>query len=191
MVARASAVATVSRRDAMNAPLASLWAVMRAGHHRLPPVLHRPPRSVRRRALRVLRPGMTPAHSHAAELSLPGRHAERPSDRVGGARRRRSAARWAAMRTRRASGTRCAVATVYTELSHTAPIFVRRRCRAGGGAHVHVAPRRAEVRRHGCELDAARPDPVAREFIALWMTEDRVVAGMNVNVWDVTDRFSA
>ena len=32
-----------------------------------------------------------------------------------------------------------------------------------------------------------RGDPSAREFIAFWMTGDRVVAGMNVNVWDVTD----
>ena len=29
--------------------------------------------------------------------------------------------------------------------------------------------------------------PRAREFIAFWLFEDRVVAGMNVNVWDVTD----
>jgi 3-phenylpropionate/trans-cinnamate dioxygenase ferredoxin reductase subunit len=32
-----------------------------------------------------------------------------------------------------------------------------------------------------------RGDPATREFIAFWMVEDRVVAGMNVNVWDVTD----
>jgi 3-phenylpropionate/trans-cinnamate dioxygenase ferredoxin reductase subunit len=32
-----------------------------------------------------------------------------------------------------------------------------------------------------------RGDLRSREFIAFWMTEDRVVAGMNVNVWDVTD----
>jgi 3-phenylpropionate/trans-cinnamate dioxygenase ferredoxin reductase subunit len=32
-----------------------------------------------------------------------------------------------------------------------------------------------------------RGDVAAREFIAFWMTGDRVVAGMNVNVWDVTD----
>jgi 3-phenylpropionate/trans-cinnamate dioxygenase ferredoxin reductase subunit len=32
-----------------------------------------------------------------------------------------------------------------------------------------------------------RGDPGAREFIAFWLIEDRVVAGMNVNVWDVTD----
>jgi 3-phenylpropionate/trans-cinnamate dioxygenase ferredoxin reductase component len=32
-----------------------------------------------------------------------------------------------------------------------------------------------------------RGDPARREFIAFWLTGDRVVAGMNVNVWDVTD----
>jgi 3-phenylpropionate/trans-cinnamate dioxygenase ferredoxin reductase subunit len=32
-----------------------------------------------------------------------------------------------------------------------------------------------------------RGDPAGREFIAFWLLEDRVVAGMNVNVWDVTD----
>src|SRR5215212_6080564 len=32
-----------------------------------------------------------------------------------------------------------------------------------------------------------RGDPAAREFIAFWMVGDRVAAGMNVNVWDVTD----
>ena len=32
-----------------------------------------------------------------------------------------------------------------------------------------------------------RGDPAAREFIAFWLEGDRVVAGMNVNVWDVTD----
>lgn len=32
-----------------------------------------------------------------------------------------------------------------------------------------------------------RGDPASREFIAFYMLEDRVVAGINVNVWDVTD----
>jgi 3-phenylpropionate/trans-cinnamate dioxygenase ferredoxin reductase subunit len=32
-----------------------------------------------------------------------------------------------------------------------------------------------------------RGDLRSREFIAFWMSEDHVVAGMNVNVWDVTD----
>ncbi len=33
-----------------------------------------------------------------------------------------------------------------------------------------------------------RGDPASREFIAFWLVGDRVVAGMNVNVWDVTDQ---
>jgi 3-phenylpropionate/trans-cinnamate dioxygenase ferredoxin reductase component len=32
-----------------------------------------------------------------------------------------------------------------------------------------------------------RGDPADREFIAFWLADDRVVAGMNVGVWDVTD----
>jgi 3-phenylpropionate/trans-cinnamate dioxygenase ferredoxin reductase subunit len=32
-----------------------------------------------------------------------------------------------------------------------------------------------------------RGDPASREFIAFWISEDLVVAGMNVNVWDVND----
>ena len=32
-----------------------------------------------------------------------------------------------------------------------------------------------------------RGDPASREFVAFWLLGDRVVAGMNVNVWDVTD----
>ena len=32
-----------------------------------------------------------------------------------------------------------------------------------------------------------RGDPASREFIAFWLSGDRVVAGMNVNVWDVSD----
>lgn len=32
-----------------------------------------------------------------------------------------------------------------------------------------------------------RGDRDAREFIAFWLRDDRVVAGMNVNVWDVND----
>jgi 3-phenylpropionate/trans-cinnamate dioxygenase ferredoxin reductase component len=39
----------------------------------------------------------------------------------------------------------------------------------------------------GCDRVVLRGDPAAREFVALWMFEDRVMAGMNVNVWDVTD----
>src|ERR687898_2722889 len=39
----------------------------------------------------------------------------------------------------------------------------------------------------GCDRVVVRGDPAAREFIAFWMFQDRVMAGMNVNVWDVTD----
>jgi 3-phenylpropionate/trans-cinnamate dioxygenase ferredoxin reductase subunit len=36
-----------------------------------------------------------------------------------------------------------------------------------------------------------RGDLDAREFIAFWLRDDAVVAGMNVNVWDVTDPIQA
>jgi 3-phenylpropionate/trans-cinnamate dioxygenase ferredoxin reductase component len=36
-----------------------------------------------------------------------------------------------------------------------------------------------------------RGDPAAREFVAFWLREGRVLAGMNVNVWDVTDAIKA
>jgi 3-phenylpropionate/trans-cinnamate dioxygenase ferredoxin reductase component len=36
-----------------------------------------------------------------------------------------------------------------------------------------------------------RGDTAAREFIAFWIDGDRVVAGMNVNVWDVNDAIQA
>ena len=32
-----------------------------------------------------------------------------------------------------------------------------------------------------------RGDPASREFIAFWLAGDRLLAGMNVNVWDVVD----
>ena len=32
-----------------------------------------------------------------------------------------------------------------------------------------------------------RGDPAAREFIAFWLRDGRVAAGMNVNVWDVNE----
>ena len=32
-----------------------------------------------------------------------------------------------------------------------------------------------------------RGDPASREFIAFWLAGDRVLAGMNMNVWDVVD----
>ncbi len=39
----------------------------------------------------------------------------------------------------------------------------------------------------GTEEVVIRGDLEAREFVAFWLSEDRVVAGMNVNVWDVND----
>jgi 3-phenylpropionate/trans-cinnamate dioxygenase ferredoxin reductase subunit len=36
-----------------------------------------------------------------------------------------------------------------------------------------------------------RGDPARREFIAFWLERGRVVAGMNVNVWDVGDPIKA
>jgi 3-phenylpropionate/trans-cinnamate dioxygenase ferredoxin reductase component len=36
-----------------------------------------------------------------------------------------------------------------------------------------------------------RGDPASHEFIAFWLRNDRVVAGMNVNVWDVNDDVQA
>ena len=36
-----------------------------------------------------------------------------------------------------------------------------------------------------------RGDPASREFIAFWLANGRVLAGMNVNVWDVTDAIQA
>ena len=32
-----------------------------------------------------------------------------------------------------------------------------------------------------------RGDTATREFVAFWVDGDRLVAGMNVNVWDVAD----
>jgi 3-phenylpropionate/trans-cinnamate dioxygenase ferredoxin reductase component len=36
-----------------------------------------------------------------------------------------------------------------------------------------------------------RGDPASREFIAFWLREGRVLAGMNVNVWDVNEHLRA
>ena len=36
-----------------------------------------------------------------------------------------------------------------------------------------------------------RGDPASREFIAFWLQNERVVAGMNVNVWDVNEHVQA
>ena len=39
----------------------------------------------------------------------------------------------------------------------------------------------------GCDQVIFRGDVGKREFIAFWMSNGRVVAGMNVNIWDVND----
>jgi 3-phenylpropionate/trans-cinnamate dioxygenase ferredoxin reductase component len=36
-----------------------------------------------------------------------------------------------------------------------------------------------------------RGDPAGREFIAFWVADGRVVAGMNFNVWDVNEQIQA
>ena len=43
----------------------------------------------------------------------------------------------------------------------------------------------------GYDRVVVRGDLDAREFIAFWLAENRVLAGMNVNVWDVTDPIKA
>ena len=43
----------------------------------------------------------------------------------------------------------------------------------------------------GADRVVFRGDPATREFIAFWLAEGRVVAGMNVNVWDVADTIRA
>jgi 3-phenylpropionate/trans-cinnamate dioxygenase ferredoxin reductase subunit len=40
---------------------------------------------------------------------------------------------------------------------------------------------------HGYDRVVFRGDPASREFVAFWTAGGRVLAGMNVNVWDVTD----
>jgi 3-phenylpropionate/trans-cinnamate dioxygenase ferredoxin reductase subunit len=46
---------------------------------------------------------------------------------------------------------------------------------------------------HAADWDEVvlRGDPAAPEFIAFWLRDGRVLAGMNVNVWDVTDAIKA
>jgi 3-phenylpropionate/trans-cinnamate dioxygenase ferredoxin reductase subunit len=36
-----------------------------------------------------------------------------------------------------------------------------------------------------------RGDLTTREFIAFWLVDGRVAAGMNVNIWDVSDQVDA
>ena len=41
--------------------------------------------------------------------------------------------------------------------------------------------------RDGYDQVVVRGDVAGREFIAFWLKDGRVLAGMNVNVWGVTD----
>ncbi|MDQ2898014.1 MAG: FAD-dependent oxidoreductase [Actinomycetota bacterium] len=43
----------------------------------------------------------------------------------------------------------------------------------------------------GGEEVVFRGDPGSREFIAFWLSDERIVAGMNVNVWDVPEQIQA
>ena len=43
----------------------------------------------------------------------------------------------------------------------------------------------------GADELVIRGDTEAREFVAYWLREGRVIAGMNVNVWDVADEIAA
>lgn len=47
------------------------------------------------------------------------------------------------------------------------------------------------VEADGYDRVVFRGDLASREFIAFWLREGRVLAGMNVNVWDVTDTIAA
>jgi 3-phenylpropionate/trans-cinnamate dioxygenase ferredoxin reductase component len=47
------------------------------------------------------------------------------------------------------------------------------------------------LRPGGYERVVYRGDPAAGEFVAFWIAAGRVVAGMNVNVWDVTEQIQA
>ena len=43
----------------------------------------------------------------------------------------------------------------------------------------------------GFDQVVVRGDLAARQFVAFWLQDRRVLAGMNVNVWDVTDPIKA
>ena len=78
---------------------------------------------------------------------------------------------------------------------HQGPVAARsmlgraRRLRPPAVLLLRPVRRRHGVRRLRPRWDRVvfRGDPASREFIAFWLADDRVVAGMNVNVWDVTD----
>jgi 3-phenylpropionate/trans-cinnamate dioxygenase ferredoxin reductase component len=43
----------------------------------------------------------------------------------------------------------------------------------------------------GSDEVVLRGDPASRELIAFWIADGRVAAGMNINVWDVTEPIQA
>ena len=43
----------------------------------------------------------------------------------------------------------------------------------------------------GADEFVVRGDAGQREFVAYWLRDGRVIAGMNVNVWDVADEIAA
>jgi 3-phenylpropionate/trans-cinnamate dioxygenase ferredoxin reductase subunit len=47
------------------------------------------------------------------------------------------------------------------------------------------------VRPGGYDRVVFRGDVTTRRFVAFWCAENRVLAGMNVNVWDVTDQIKS
>ena len=52
-------------------------------------------------------------------------------------------------------------------------------------------PATSTTRASGYDQVVFRGDPAAREFIVFWLRDGRVLAGMNVNVWDVADAVEA
>jgi 3-phenylpropionate/trans-cinnamate dioxygenase ferredoxin reductase component len=49
----------------------------------------------------------------------------------------------------------------------------------------------ASARQKGLDVTLVEGDVAGREFIAYWVKGGRVVAGMNANVWDVTEEIQA
>ncbi|MFI5612224.1 NAD(P)/FAD-dependent oxidoreductase [Amycolatopsis sp. NPDC051903] len=77
-----------------------------------------------------------------------------------------------------------AVMTGQDETYDELPYFFTDQYDLGMEYHGHVIP-------GGYDRVVFRGDVEAREFIAFWLLEGRVLAGMNVNVWDVGDQLKA